>query len=315
MSANTHRLPVMRRGAHCKRGGRESIVAVTPLPWPPEWRRPPLGGWLGVVVFALLAALLVPAAVAAVAGQWVGAATIGVVLLVLAPIAGSRPRRRGYAVEEVPVEVGGVRQTGVRVRVRVRPASPLVSLALAVLGPAITVLGLAAFIIAIVRGDWSSLVGFVVLLGIGSVLLLGGVVGLLASRKRLGLDLTPSQVVIGLGGEPAVLTWEQIERIGSTSIRYGAGVVPRPVQNWLTVETRERVGVAARLSGRRSAALGRLAATASANVAAAIPAERLGADPVLVHHALRYYFEHADARPELGTGAAIRRLAAGEVVA
>lgn len=288
---------------------------MTPLPWPPEWRRPPLGGWLGVVVFALLAALLIPVAVvAAVAGQWVGAATIGVVLLVLAPIAaGSRPRRRGYAVEEVPVEVGGVRQTGVRVRVR--PTSPLVSLALAVLGLAITVLGLAAFVIAIVRGDWSSLVGFVVLLVVGSVLLLGGVVGLLASRKRLGLDLTPSHVVIGLGGEPVVLTWEQIARIGSTSIRYGVGAVLRPVQNWLTVETRERVGVAARLSGRRSAALGRLAATASANVAAAIPAERLGADPALVHHALRYYLEHADARPELGTGAAIRRLAAGEVVA
>jgi hypothetical protein len=288
---------------------------VTPLPWPPEWRRPSLGGWLGAVVFGLLAVFLVPAAVLAVrAGQWVGAGVTGGVLLVLAPIAlGSRPRRRGDAVDEVPIDVGGVRQAGVRVPVR--PTSPLVSLALTVLGLAITGLGVAAFVIAAVRGDWSALAGFVVLLVVGSVLLLGGVAGLVASRKRLGLQLTPSHLVVGLGGEPVVLTWEQLARIGATSVRYGVGVVPRPVQNWLTVVAHEPVDAVARLNGRRSAALGRLAAAAPANVAAAIPAERLGADPALVYHALRYYLEHAGARPELGTGAAGRRLAAGDVMA
>lgn len=287
---------------------------MTPLPWPPDWRRPPLGGWLGVVVFGLLALFLVPAGMLALAaGNRVGAAVIGAILLVLAPIAvGTRPRRRGYAVDEVSIEVGGVRQTGVRVPVR--PTSPLVSLALAVLGLAITALGVAAFVIAAVRGEWSALVGFVILLITGSVLLLGGIVGLVASRKRLGLDLTPSHLVVGLGGEPVVLTWDQVARIGTSSVRYGLGVVPRPVQNWLTVVTHEPVDLAGRLSGRRSAALGRLAATSSADVAAAIPADRLGADPVLVYHALRYYLGNTDARPELGTGAAVRRLAAGEVV-
>ncbi|TDC49331.1 hypothetical protein E1212_18590 [Jiangella ureilytica] len=270
---------------------RESIVAVTPLPWPPEWRRPPLGGWLGAVVFGLLALVLVPVGILALtAGHRVGAAVIAAMLLVLAPVAaGTRPRRREYAVEEVSLEVAGVRQTGVRVPVR--PASPLVSLALAILGLAITGLGVAAFVIAAVRGEWSALLGFVVLLVIGSVLLLGGIVGLVTSRRRLGLDLTPSHLVVGLGGDPVVLTWEQVARIGTSSVRYGLGAAARPVQNWLTVVTREPV-----------------------DVAAAIPADRLGADPVLVYHTLRYYLDNADARPEFGTGAAVRRLAAGEVV-
>jgi hypothetical protein len=248
-----------------------------------------------------------------VAGNWIGATVGPAVLLVLAPIAlASRPRRRGYAVDEVSIDVDGVRQAGVRIPVR--PTSPLVSLALTVLGLAITGLGVAALVIAVARGEWSALLGFVVLLVVGSVLLLGGVVGLVAARKRLGLQLTPSHLVVGLGGEPVTLTWEQLARIGATSVRYGVGVVPRPVQNWLTLVTHEPVDVAARLSGRRSAAPGRLAATAPANVAAAIPADRLGTDPALVHHALWYYLEHADARPELGTGVAVRRLAAGDVV-
>ncbi|WP_053202963.1 hypothetical protein [Jiangella muralis] len=292
---------------------------MTPLPWPPHWRRPPLGGWLGVVVFGLLALFLAPAGVIALAaGNRVGAAVIGAILLVLAPIAvGSRPRGRGFAVEEASIEVGGVRQTVVRIPVR--PTSPLVSLALAILGLALLGLGVAALVIAAVRGDWSAVVGFVVLLVVGSVLALGGIVGLIASRRRLGLDLTPSHLVVGLGGDPVELTWDQIDRIGSTSIRYGFGLAP--VQNWLTVVTHEPVNLAAApsgrriaASGRRTAALGRLTATAPANTAAAIPAARLGADPVLVDHTLRYYLEHADARPELGTGAALRRLAAGEVV-
>lgn len=286
---------------------------MTALPWPPDWRRPLLGGWLGVVVFGLLVVFLVPAGVLAVsAGHRVGgSALIGSALLLLAPIAVvTRPRRHGYDVDEVSLEVGGVRQTGVRIPVR--PTSPLVSLALTVMGLAFTGLGVAAFVIAARRDEWSALLGFVVLLVIGSVLLLGGIVGLVASRQRLGLDLTPSHVVVGLGGDPVVLAWEQVARIGTTSVRYGLGVAP--VQNWLTVVTREPVDVAAQPSGRRSAALGRLAATVSPNVAAALPAERLGADPVLVWHALRYYLEHADARPELGTGVAVRRLAGGDVV-
>ncbi|WP_157987569.1 hypothetical protein [Jiangella endophytica] len=287
---------------------------MTTLPWPPDWRRPPLGGWLGVVVSGALAAVLVPvAAIAAADRQWSAAAVIGGVLLLLAPIAvAGRPRRRTSSVVEVSLELDGDRQTGVRIPVR--PTSPLVSLALAVLGLALVALGVAALVVAAVRGEWSSVVGFVVLLVVGSVLALGGIVGLIASRRRLGLDLTPSHLVVGLGGEPVELTWEQVERIGTTSIRYGIGLAPRPVQNWLTVVTREPVNVAARISGRRTAALGRLTATAPANTAAAIPAERLGADPVLAYHALRYYQENADARPELGTGAAVRRIAAGAVV-
>lgn len=89
------------------------------------------------------------------------------------------------------------------------------------LGLAITGLGVAAFVIA-------------------------------AARKRPGPQLTPSHLVVGLGGEPVTLTWERLERIG--------------------------------------------------------------ADPALVHPALRYHLEHADARPELGTGVVVRRLAAGELV-
>ncbi|SED84362.1 hypothetical protein [Jiangella alba] len=298
---------------------------MTTLPWPPDWRRPPLGGWLGVVVFGAVAAFLVlAAAIAATGRQWVAVAVIGGVLLVLAPIAAaSRPRRPAFATE-VSLDLDGRRQTGVRFPVL--PTSPLVSLALAVLGLAILGLGVAALVIAVADGDWSAVVGFVVLLLVGSVLALGGIVGLIASRRRLGLDLTPSHLVVGLGGDPVELTWEQVDRIGTTSIRYGFGLAP--VQNWLTVVTREpvhvatgppgrRAGSAGRRvgpSGRRAAALGRLTATAPANTAAAIPAQRLGADPVLVYHALRYYLEHADARPELGTGAALRRLAAGELV-
>lgn len=286
---------------------------MTALPWPPDWRRAPLGGRLDVVVFALLAVLLLPAGALAVAAGYRigGSGLIGSALLMLVPVAeGIRPRRRGSAVEEVPVEVDGIRQEGVRIPVR--PVSSLVSLVLTAAGLAFTGLGVAAFVIAAGRGQWSALLGFVTLLVIGSVLLVGGIAGLVASRKRLGLDLTPSHVVVGLGGDPVVLTWEQLARIGTASARYGWGVAR--VQNWLMVVAREPFDAAARPSGRRSAALGRLAARAAPNVAAAIPADRLGTDPVLAYHALRYYLENPGARPELGTGAAVRRLAAGEVV-
>lgn len=282
---------------------------MTTLPWPPDWRRPPLSGWLGVVLFGALAAFLaLAAAIAATSRQWVAVAVIGGVLVVLAPIAAAGRPRRPVSATEVSLDLDGRRQTGVRIPVL--PTSPLVSLALAILGLAILGLGVAALVIAATDGDWSAVVGFVVLLVVGSVLALGGIVGLIASRRRLGLDLTPSHLVVGLGGDPVELTWEQIDRIGTTSIRYGFGLAP--VQNWLTVVTREPV--AAGPSSRRIAALGRMTSTAPAHTAAAIPAQRLGADPVLVYHTLRYYLEHADARPELGMGAALRRLAAGEVV-
>lgn len=298
-------------------GARANIGAVVDdrtlnevsLPWPPQWHRAPLGGWLVPLASSVAVVFLgVAAVLAAVQGKVVAGVGVGVVAVAFVPIAvNSRPRKPWTKVESVGTEVEGVRSTAVRFPVR--PSPPIVNVSLLVLGAAFLALAVAAMVIAIVRGEGQLVIGFVVLGGIGSVLFLGGIAGLFSSRAGIGIDLTPQHVVIGLGATPKVLAWDDIEEIGATSISYGVRPL-RPVQNWVTIVTKEPDDVTARLVGR-SNALGRLAGRVSGNVAAAVPEHRLRNDPGLVYHGLRYYLAHPDLRAELATGAAVRRLQSG----
>jgi hypothetical protein len=50
------------------------------------------------------------------------------------------------------------------------------------------------------------------------------------------------------------------------------------------------------------------------NGAALISGTALGVNPALVYHTLCFYHRHPDARAELGTDAALRRVRAGRVL-
>lgn len=290
-----------------------TIVDMTPRPSPQNtslaspagWEPLPLDGWFATVTAAIAAVVMaVPAVVLTVTGQAWGAAMTGAAAIVLLAIAVlARPKARREPPLPATVEVDGVPADAVRFPVR--PNSPVVSVVLAVVGIAFVALAVAAAVIAVTRGEWPMLAGFLLLAAIGAVFLLGGVAGLRAARSGLGIWLTPRHVVLSLGFDRQTLSWDEIEAIKAMSMRYGfRTLVLAPVQHWLLV------------SGKRPAARsmpGRLAARISGDVVAGVPTMRLAGDPVLLYHTMRRYLSRPAERGELGDGTAIRRMRSGTI--
>ncbi|WP_298322593.1 hypothetical protein [Haloactinopolyspora sp.] len=214
----------------------------------------------------------------------------------------ARPKIHFAPARAVRIDIDGVRTAGIRFAVR--PPSRPVSITLVVAGLGFVALGGTAAVLALRDGMATGIIGFVVLAGLGSIFLLGGLAGLRSSRTDLGVDLTESHVVVGLGFDRLAVPWDDIARIDATTLRYTGRLGMRgQVQHWLLI-----VGTPSSPLVRRRREhprmLGRAVGWVTGDAVVAMPTGRLGSDPVVVFHALRHYLERPDERIHLRTGAA-----------
>jgi hypothetical protein len=137
-----------------------------------------------------------------------------------------------------------------------------------------------------------------------------GVGGFIAARRGWGrrwrLLLTPSAVVMAMGGARTVVPWEAIQQIQATEVTtHVRGVaVSEPL-----------VGID--LSDPQAISTGpleRLLLPLNRRLAADItlPIRTLDIDPALLYEALRYYHQHPQARDELATQDGLARLQHGQ---
>lgn len=261
------------------------------LPWPPEWRHPPLGGWRLSVLCAIMVLLIVPGVLLAlVNGAYAQAAGFGAGAVVFGLAAwAARPRPAGSAVDLMELDLGGDAEAAVRFAVR--PATLAAALAMLAGGAVLLAGAVTALVFAFTRGSPRLLLGTVVLGLPGALLLVGGVAALKASRRENAVDLTPHHVVVDLGHGRTVLAWDDIVAVDAAAAALPMAT-PRAVQNLVAVVTRQPSDHPARVL---------------------IPCGRLANDPVLVLHALRYYLAHPADRAELAGAPAVERLGAGRL--
>ena len=276
------------------------------LEQPQDWTRPFAGGWGQFAFMVLIGGLLsvgglVMALSSRGAERGAGAA-IGLFFfacLLAAPL--FAPGRRGGPLRLETVRLGGRQEGGILV--------PYSGLRMAmVLGAtaclALSMLGFVVFADAFAdapgESPWP-----VRLVGVVGVVFFG-VGGFIAARRDWGrnwrLLLTPSAVVIAMGGARTVVPWEAIQQVRATEVTtHVRGVaVSEPL-----------VGID--LSDPQAISTGpleRLLLPVNRRLAADItlPIRALDVDPALLYEALRYYHQHPQARDELATQDGLARL-------
>lgn len=168
--------------------------------------------------------------------------------------------------------------------------------------------GSAAAVVAAGRGNPKALAALLVFLPAAALFGGGAYAGLRAHRRPLpGLVLTPDHLVLGNYPDPIAVRWDQVTRIGASSIRWGTRPGPDPVTNLVTVHGTDETQLAALPGPARRLARRTLARTGELSLAAL--AEAVWAmDPVLAYHVLRFYQAHPDRRGELAGAAAPDRV-------
>lgn len=295
--------------------------AMATPPWPHQWIRPALGGWVGVVFCTVAWLFIAPAAtVAAVAlGSARSAGLAAWVTAVFLPFAWHvKPRRPEPVGPPVRVDVAGVPSWGVRFPVRTIGLPVTVAFFVCGLTVAFLAGGVAGRVSAAER---------VPLAVVSAVFVTGfvglGLFGLMAWRRHDAIELTPSHLVLGLGRHPLVLEWDRVARIGAagrSQDRIGRRLGVRAVPNCIVVEASpddlpELVGAAGVRWRRVLDEFGMLGVLgASSGLVTVASAGRLVNDPVLVYRGLRFYLHHPELRHELADGTAPVRLEAGRLV-
>jgi hypothetical protein len=277
---------------------------------PQGWPRSSVGGWgqfaFMVVVGGLLSVGGLALAVTgrgADRGAGAAIALFFLACLLTAPLF-APGRRRGHLRLET-LRVGGRHERGVVV--------PYSGLRMAiVLGAtaclALAMLGLVVFADAFADDPGASpwpvrLVG-----GVGVVFF--GVGGFMVARRGWGrrwrVLLTPSAVVIAMGGARTVVPWTAIQQVRATEVTtYARGArISEPL-----------VGID--LSDPQAISTGpleRLLLPLNRHLAADItlPIRTLDIDPPLLYEALRYYHRHPQARAELATQDGLARVRRGQ---
>jgi hypothetical protein len=299
--------PAARRPRPTTGPARSSGARERPRGWP----RSSVGGWgqfaLMVVVGALLSVGGLALAVTgrgADRGAGAAIALFFLACLLTAPLF-APGRRRGHLRLET-VRVGGRPERGVVVPYSgVRTAVVLGATACL----ALAMLGLVVFADAFADDPGASpwpvrLVG-----GVGVVFF--GVGGFMVARRGWGrrwrVLLTPSAVVIAMGGARTVVPWAAIQQVRATEVTTSVrgATVSEPL-----------VGID--LSDPRAISTGpleRLLLPLNRHLAADItlPIRTLDIDPPLLYEALRYYHQHPEARAELATQDGLARMRGGQL--
>ena len=133
-----------------------------------------------------------------------------------------------------------------------------------------------------------------------------GVGGFVAARRGWGrrwrVLLSPSAVVIAIGGARTVVPWEAIQQVRATEVTtHVRGVAIREPLVGIDVSDPQAI---------QTGPLERLLLPLNRRLAADItlPIRTLDIDPALLYQALRYYHQHPQARGELATQAGLARM-------
>jgi hypothetical protein len=280
------------------------------LEQPRGWTRPFAGGWGQFAFMVLVGGLLsVGGLVVALTGRGAergaGAATALFFLscLLTAPL--FAPGRRGGPLRLETLRLGDRRERGILV-----PYSGL-RMAL-VIGAtaclALAMLGFVVFADAFADDPGESpwpvrLVGAVgvVFFGVGGFLVVRRGWG-----RRWRVLLTPSAVVIAMGGARTVVPWEAIRQVRATEVTtHVRGVAVREPLVGIDVSDPQAI---------QTGPLERLLLPLNRRLAADItlPIRTLDIDPALLYEALRYYHLHPQARDELATQDGLARMRYGQ---
>ncbi|HEX3650923.1 MAG TPA: hypothetical protein VHV49_21060, partial [Pseudonocardiaceae bacterium] len=168
---------------------------------------------------------------------------------------------------------------------------------------------LAAELVGAVGGDVASWFG-VVLFGLIGVLGLGCLYGI--ARRRLvrgAVFLSPAGILHRTWGADTAISWDAVldvtpeARTAATAYRSG------PPGQLIRLSHYANAGATYTPRSRLWRPLRR-----TADKTPLISGTVLGVNPALLYHTLCFYHRHPDARTELGTDAAVRRVRAGQVL-
>ena len=133
-----------------------------------------------------------------------------------------------------------------------------------------------------------------------------GVGGFIAARRGWGrrwrLLLSPSALVIAMGGARTVVPWEAIQQVRATEVmthvrgvRISEPLVGIDVSDPQAIQTGQLERLLLPLNRRLAADI-------------TLPIRTLDIDPALLLEALRYYHQHPEVRDELATQAGLARV-------
>jgi hypothetical protein len=278
------------------------------LEQPQGWTRPFAGGWGQVVFMVVIGGLLsVGGLVMAVTGRGAergaGAAIALFFLACLLTAPLFAPGRRGGPLRLETVRLGGRQERGILVPYSgLRMAMVLAATACL----ALAMLGFVVFADAFADGESPWPVRLVGAVGV----MFFGVGGLVAARRGWGrnwrLLLTPSAVVIAMGGARTVVPWEAIQQVRASEVTtHVRGVTVSEPLVGIDLSDPEAI---------QTGPLERLLQPLNRHLAADItlPVRTLDVDPALLLEALRYYHQHPQARDELATQAGLARVRHGQ---
>lgn len=288
-------------------------LARRALDCPAQWHRTKFRTWASPVACVAAVVLLAAGAVVAmVAGQYVGAAIAGAVALILLPIARSAwPRARSGTVRVAAVEIDGLREHGAQFRLR--PVPPVTYLATLLLGVVLLGFAVAAVVLAITRGKWNLLIGFVVLGAFGSLMTGGSFVGLRGRNRNPSVTLTASRIVIDTAAKPVAIAWDSITGLRPFTFSVGGARGLRPIQRWLGFTT-DQTEAAVEHQGQSLRSIPKLARELKKSGAPpSIFVDRLRVDPLILYHGTAFYLRHPGRRDELSGEEGTRRLLSGEL--
>lgn len=281
------------------------MLPTNPIPWPTRWRRSPTGFSVCFMIFFGVAAAI------CIAAGFLGF-----------PVAALwTPLFAGFALATVAMGIGVRRRSARSVRTRLQPDglaalmfpySLRLTVAISLEAVGLVTVGttfLAAELLGALGGDAEAWFG-VAVLGLTDLLGLASLYGI--ARRRLvrgAVFLSPTGVVHRTWGADTAIGWDEVfavtpeERTVATA--YGNGPPAQLIR--LTPYANATATYLPRSLFWRPL-------RKQADHTPLISGTVLGVNPALVYHTLRFYHRHPDARAELGTDAAVRRVRAGQVL-
>src|SRR5215211_3732603 len=299
-------VPAARRPRPTTRPAPSSAALERPL----GWTRSSIGGWGQFVLLVSISGLLSVGGLAlALTGQGAdrGAATTALFFLaclLVAPLF-ALGRRRGQLRLET-LRVGNRHERGIVV--------PYSGLRTGVLLVATACLALAMVGFVVFAGAFADDPGEspwpVRVVGVVGVVFFG-VGGLMVARRGWGrrwrVLLTPSAVVIAMGGARTVVPWAAVQQVRATEVTtYARGV--RISEPLVGIDLSDPQAI-------QTGPLERLLLPLNRRLAADItlPIRTLDIDPPLLYEALCYYHQHPQARAELATQDGLARVQHGQL--
>jgi MFS family permease len=299
-------MPAARRPRLTARPASSSAA----LEQPQGWTRPLAGGWAQFAFMVVVGGLLsVGGLVLALTGRGAergaGAATALFFLACLLAAPLFAPGRRGGPLRLETLRLGDRQERGILV--------PYSGLRMAMVLGATTCLALASLGMVVFAEAFADDPGEspwpVRLTGVVGAVFFG--LGLfIAARRGWGRNwrvlLTPSAVVIAMGGARTVVPWEAIQQVQATQVTtHVRGVAVSEPLVGIDVSDPQAI---------QTGPLERLLLPLNRRLAADItlPIRTLDIDPPRLYEALRYYHQHPEARDELATQDGLARVHHGQ---